>query len=339
MKILVTGGAGFIGSHTCVELLLNGHRVVIYDNLSNSDREVINRIETITGVQPGFVEGDIRNQDALTAALQQHKCEAVIHFAGLKSVAESVVDPTAYCDNNVVGTLRLVLAMQEAGVRKLVFSSSATVYGEPVALPISEDHPRKPSSPYGRTKMTIEDMLVDVTTSSKPLNVAILRYFNPVGAHESGLMGEDPQGVPSNLMPFISQVAVGRRPYLQIFGNDYPTHDGTCVRDYVHVMDLATGHLRALDALATSRQITVNLGTGKGSSVLEMVQAFEDASRQKIAIQMVQRREGDVARYFASPALATAELNWRAERSLADMCRDAWRWQNRNPAGYRGLSR
>jgi UDP-glucose 4-epimerase len=336
MTIMITGGAGFIGSHTCVELMRGGHAVVIYDNLCNSDREVLNRIERITGVRPAFVEGDIRDQDRLAAVLSEYGCEAVIHFAGLKSVAESVTAAAKYYDNNVAGALRLVCAMQQAGVRNLVFSSSATVYGEPVTLPLSESHRRSPFSPYGRTKMAVEDMLVDVALSADPLNVAILRYFNPVGAHESGLMGEDPQGDPNNLMPFVSQVAVGRRPFLNIFGNDYPTPDGTCIRDYVHVMDLAAGHLRALEALDRANLITVNLGTGQGSSVLELVHAFQKASGRKIPMEIAARRSGDVAQYYASPELARTMLGWSAERSLADMCRDAWKWQSGNPAGYRG---
>lgn len=335
MNIMITGGAGFIGSHTCVAFLRHGHSVVIYDNFCNSDREVLNRIQQITGVRPAIVEGDIRDEGALTAAFKQHACDAVIHFAGLKSVAESVASPAMYYDNNVVGTLKLLGAMQQAGVRKLVFSSSATVYGEPQSLPLREDHPRHPSSPYGRTKMVIEDMLVDFMMSASPLKVAILRYFNPVGADESGLIGEDPKGPPNNLMPFISQVAVGLRPLLNVFGNDYPTPDGTCIRDYVHVTDLAAGHLRALEALDKADQVTVNLGTGTGSSVLELVHAFEQASGQKIATEIAPRRDGDVAQYIASSALARTELNWQATRSLDDMCRDSWLWQSQNPNGYR----
>lgn len=334
MTIMITGGAGFIGSHTCVEIIRQGHAVVVYDNLCNSDLESLNRIEQITGVAPAFVRGDIRDQGTLAAALTAHACKAVIHFAGLKSVAESVAAPALYYDNNVVGTLRLVCAMQQANVRKLVFSSSATVYGEPLSLPLTEEHPRQPFSPYGRTKMAAEDMLVDITTSNDPLKIAILRYFNPVGAHESGLMGEDPQGLPNNLMPFICQVAVSRRPNLNVFGNDYPTRDGTCIRDYVHVMDLAAGHLLALKALDRADLIKVNLGTGRGSSVLDLVGAYEAASGRDIPVKFAPRREGDVASYFASPVLAEATLGWKAQRNLAVMCRDAWRWQSRNPTGY-----
>lgn len=334
MTIMVTGGAGYIGSHTCVELIREGHAVLIYDNFCNSHHEVLNRIERITGVMPAVVNGDVRNQRALADALLTHGCHAVIHFAGLKSVAESVSRPALYYDNNVVGTLKLVEAMQQANVRRLVFSSSATVYGEPHSLPLTEDHPLCPFSPYGRTKMVVEEMLADVAASTDPLKVAILRYFNPVGSHESGLMGEDPQGVPNNVMPFISQVAVGRRPFLNVFGNDYGTPDGTGIRDYVHVVDLAAGHLRALQGLQDRNFIKVNLGTGRGSSVLELVSAFEKASGRSIPVNFAPRRDGDIANYYASPDLAHELLGWRAERSLDDMCRDAWRWQNQNPIGY-----
>jgi UDP-glucose 4-epimerase len=334
MTIMITGGAGYIGSHTCVELIRHGHAVVIYDNFCNSHPEVLNRIERITGVMPAVVNGDIRDRDAIAGALTAHGCSAVIHFAGLKSVAESVSRPALYYDNNVVGTLKLIEAMQQTNVRSLVFSSSATVYGEPDSLPLKEDHPLSPFSPYGRTKMVVEEMLADVAASADPLKVAILRYFNPVGSHESGLMGEDPHGVPNNLMPFIAQVAVGRRPFLNVFGNDYGTPDGTGVRDYVHVVDLAAGHLRALQGLQERDFIKVNLGTGRGSSVLELVHAFEKASGQQIPVEFAPRRDGDIASYYASPVLAHELLGWQAERSLDDMCRDVWKWQSQNPTGY-----
>jgi UDP-glucose 4-epimerase len=334
MTILVTGGAGYVGSHACVELIRTGHSVVILDNFCNSHAEVLNRIERITGVAPAVVHGDVRDRDMLFRTLKTHRCKAVMHFAGLKSVGESVAQPLLYYDNNVVGTLRLIEAMQDVDVRKLVFSSSATVYGEPVSLPLREDHRRLPVNPYGRTKLIVEEMLGDVTASSPSFAVAILRYFNPVGAHESGLIGEDPLGAPNNLMPFVAQVAVGHRPHVSVFGNDYDTPDGTGVRDYVHVMDLASGHLRALEALATHRAITVNLGTGRGSSVLDLVGAFSKASGKKIPLEFVPRRAGDVASCYACPDLAHDILGWRATRGLDEMCGDAWRWQSSNPGGY-----
>lgn len=335
MTVMITGGAGFIGSHTCVELIQHGRQIVIYDNFCNSHPEVLNRIRRITGVMPALVTGDVRDRDALVAALTSHRCHAVIHFAGLKSVAESVSQPALYYDTNVTGTLRLVEAMRIADVRNLVFSSSATVYGKPKGLQLKEDHPLAPFNPYGRTKRMAEEMLDDVVASSTGLKVAILRYFNPVGAHDSGLIGEDPNGTPNNLMPFIAQVAVGRRPILKIFGNDYDTPDGTGIRDYVHVMDLASGHLRALDCLEAQDFIRVNLGTGRGSSVLEMVDAFSRASGRQITVEFAPRREGDLASYYACPELAFDVLGWRATRHLDDMCRDAWNWQRSNPDGYR----
>ncbi len=335
MTIMVTGGAGYIGSHTCVELIQRGYAVVIYDNFSNSHPEVINRIATISGIAPAAVRGDIRDQDALQTALRSHRCESVIHFAGVKSVSESVADPVMYYDINVTGTLSLIKAMQRVGVLELVFSSSATVYGEPDTLPLKEDHPLAPFSPYGRTKKVVEEFLHDVAASTSPIRTAILRYFNPVGAHESGLIGEDPHGPPNNLMPFVSQVAVGRRPFLNVFGNDYATVDGTGVRDYVHVMDLAAGHVCALECLKTDDFITANLGTGRGSSVLELVDTFAKASGKQIPMKFVPRRDGDIASYYASPDFAQRVLGWQARRNLEDMCRDAWRWQKQNPNGYR----
>ncbi len=333
--ILVTGGAGYIGSHTCVELLTAGHEVTVFDNFSNSQPEALARVERITGKKPGLIEGDIRDRAALAAALHRSGASAVIHFAGLKAVGESVQNPLAYYDNNVVGTLRLLEAMTECGVKTLVFSSSATVYGEPQRLPLTEDHPLSATNPYGQTKLTIETMLRDLFRSDAAWRIAILRYFNPVGAHESGLIGEDPQGTPNNLLPFVAQVAVGRRAFLNVWGNDYATPDGTGVRDYIHVVDLALGHLKALQRLQQQAQcLSVNLGTGVGYSVLEMVRAFEQASGQPVPCQVAPRRAGDVAACYADPALALALLGWRAERGLDAMCADAWRWQSGNPNGY-----
>ncbi len=334
MTIMVTGGAGYIGSHTCVELIEAGHQVVIFDNFCNSNIEVVRRIERITSAAPVVVRGDVRDRDLVSATLAKHRCEAVIHFAGLKSVAESVSHPLLYYENNVLGSMGLVQAMQDVGVGKLVFSSSATVYGDPVFLPLTEDHPKSPYSPYGRTKLVVEEMLTEVAQSTNGFKIAILRYFNPVGCHVSGLIGEDPLGVPSNLMPFIAQVAVGRRPHVNIFGNDYNTPDGTGIRDYVHVMDLASGHLRALEHLSRQDFIQVNLGTGRGSSVLDLVQAFSKACGKDIPFVFSARRDGDVASYYAATDLAHKLLGWRATRKLHDMCADTWRWQSRNPNGY-----
>jgi UDP-glucose 4-epimerase len=338
MTVLVTGGAGYIGSHTCVELISNGYQIVIFDNFSNSQPEVLHRIEQVAGVSPSVVRGDVRDGDLLKATMIKHRCRAVIHFAGLKSVAQSVVQPLDYYDNNVVGTLRLIQAMQAANVRKLVFSSSATVYGEPVTLPLFEDHRLLPYNPYGRTKLIVEEMLGDLASSSNPLKIAILRYFNPVGAHESGLIGEDPNGEPNNLMPIIAQVAVGRRPHLSVFGRDYDTPDGTGVRDFVHVMDIASGHIRALECLEKQGLIKVNLGTGRGTSVLELAHAFSRVSGKDIPIVFAPRRAGDVACCYASPDLARQTLGWRATRDLEDMCKDTWEWQSRNPQGYKKLN-
>jgi len=333
--IFVTGGAGYIGSHTCVELLNAGHTVTVFDNLSNSQPEALQRVERITGKSVHFIEGDIRDQAALTAALQASQPTAVIHFAGLKAVGESVAQPLHYYDNNVVGTLCLLRAMQAAAVKTLVFSSSATVYGDPQRLPLTEDHPLSATNPYGQTKLVIENMLRDLYRSDAVWRIAILRYFNPVGAHASGLIGEDPQGVPNNLLPYVAQVAVGRRDCLNVWGNDYPTPDGTGVRDYIHVVDLALGHLAALDQLDKAPQcLTVNLGTGTGYSVLDMVRAFSAASGRPIAHRFSPRRAGDVAACYADPALALQRLGWCAERDLATMCADAWRWQSNNPNGY-----
>ena len=333
--ILVTGGTGYIGSHTVVELLQAGRDLVIFDNLANSSIRVLERIEAITGIRPRFVEGDIRDPGALTATFSEFPIESVIHFAGLKAVGESVAEPGRYYDNNVLGSLRLCEAMAAAGVRRMVFSSSATVYGDPHAVPIREDFPLRATNPYGRTKLHIEEMLRDFAVSNPAWRIALLRYFNPVGAHRSGLIGEDPRGTPNNLMPYVSQVAVGRRAELGVFGNDYSTPDGTGVRDYIHVVDLARGHLAALAALEqTAGVLTVNLGTGRGYSVLEVIAAFEKASGRRVAHRVQPRRPGDVAACYADPALAAELLGWRAEFDLDVMCRDAWRWQADNPEGY-----
>lgn len=333
--ILVTGGAGYIGSHTCVELLSAGHELVVFDNFCNSHPEALRRVERITGKKIPVVEGDIRDQAAVEAVLRQYDCQSVIHFAGLKAVGESVEKPLAYYDNNVIGTHRLLQAMGNCGVKTLVFSSSATVYGEPQFLPLTEDHPLSATNPYGRTKLVIEDMLRDLYRSDSSWRIAILRYFNPVGAHESGLIGEDPQGVPNNLMPFVAQVAVGQRDCLKVWGNDYPTHDGTGVRDYIHVVDLADGHLRALNFLQLSGCTAINLGTGTGYSVLDVVRAFEQVCGRPIRQEFRPRRAGDVATCYADPIRAVELIGWRAQRGLSAMCGDVWRWQQANPCGYK----
>lgn len=333
--ILVTGGAGYIGSHTCVELLNAGHEVVVFDNFSNSHPEALRRVQTITGKTLQLVEGDIRDQKALEDTIRRFGCTSVIHFAGLKAVGESVEKPLAYYDNNVVGTHHLLQAMGNCGIKTLVFSSSATVYGEPKFLPLTEDHPLSATNPYGRTKLVIEEMLRDLYRSDPSWRIGILRYFNPVGAHESGLIGEDPQGIPNNLMPFVAQVAVGRRECLKIWGNDYPTPDGTGVRDYIHVVDLALGHLKALNRLQESQCFEVNLGTGTGYSVMDVVKAFEKACGKPIRYELAPRRAGDVASCYANPSFALASLEWHAERGLDAMCLDAWRWQSNNPSGYK----
>lgn len=334
--IFVTGGAGYIGSHTCVELLQAGFEVTVYDNFSNSSAESIRRVERITGRAVRLVEGDIRDGQALSDALRLSKASAVIHFAGLKAVGESVEQPLRYYDNNVVGTLRLLQAMGESKVKKLVFSSSATVYGDPVHLPITEDHPLSATNPYGRTKLMIEEILRDLYRSDPAWRIGILRYFNPIGAHQSGLIGEDPQGIPNNLMPYVSQVAAAQRDRLQIWGDDYPTPDGTGVRDFIHVVDLAVGHVRTLGYLEKEAGCTaINLGTGQGYSVLELVRAFEKASGRAVPYQISARRPGDVAASYASPQRAASLLDWQPRRGLDDMCADSWRWQQHNPTGYR----
>ncbi len=327
MTILVTGGAGYIGSHTCVELLSAGFEVIVLDNFVNSHPEVISRIEKITGKKLAVINGDVRDQALVEESLKKYSCTAVMHFAGLKAVGDSVKNPLAYYDNNFVGTHRLLLAMQNCGVEKIVFSSSATVYGEPQYLPITEDHPLSATNPYGRSKLFIEEMLRDFHHANPSWKIVLLRYFNPAGAHESGLMGEDPMGLPNNLMPYIAQVATGRREYLSIWGNDYATHDGTGVRDYIHVVDLALGHLKALKQLLSPKCISVNLGSGVGYSVLEVVHAFERISEKKIPYRICKRRPGDVAACYADSKLARVLLDWVAERDLVAMCKDHWRWQ------------
>lgn len=337
MKVLVTGGAGYIGSHTCLELLAAGHLPVVVDNFCNSKPQSLVRVQEIASREFPVYRQDVRDRDALRRVFTQEKPEAVIHFAGLKAVGESVSQPWRYFDNNVGSTLALVAVMQETGCRQLVFSSSATVYGLPDAVPLKETAPLRAINPYGGTKLVIEDMLRALAQADAGWQVALLRYFNPVGAHESGLIGEDPQGIPNNLMPFISQVAVGRLPKLNVFGGDYPTPDGTALRDYIHVVDLAQGHVRALQWLQGSTPggaTAINLGTGRGCSVLEMVRAFEAASGQKIPCEIVARRPGDAAICYADPSLAQALLGWTATRGIEAMCRDSWRWQVQNPQGY-----
>ena len=335
MHILVTGGTGFIGSHTCVALIAAGHDVSVIDNLYNSRREVLDRIEQISGKRPAFFEGDVRDRAFLRMVFAQRPVDAVIHFAGLKAVGESVAQPLAYYDNNLQGLLSVLQTMDAAGCRRMVFSSSATVYGDPARVPIDEDFPTTATNPYGWTKLMGEQILRDLGRADPRWNLVLLRYFNPVGAHPSGQIGEDPDGLPNNLMPFVSQVAVGRLPRLRVFGNDYPTPDGTGVRDYIHVVDLALGHLRALERIAELPGVTtVNLGTGRGYSVLEMVKAFEAASGCSVPYDIVDRRPGDVAACWADPSRARELLGWTAERDLQAMCEDAWRWQRNNPRGY-----
>lgn len=335
MKVLVTGGAGYIGSHACVELLAAGHEIVILDNLSNAKASAVARLREITQSNIRFVRADLRERTLLSDLFAAQNFDAVMHFAGLKAVGESVAQPLRYYDNNLVGSLALFEVMAEHGVKTLVFSSSATVYGDPASVPIREDFPLSATNPYGQTKLMIEDMLRDLARADAGWRVALLRYFNPVGAHASGMIGEDPNGIPNNLVPYVTQVAIGKRPRLQVYGGDYPTPDGTGVRDYIHVVDLVRGHLKALDYLAQNPGlITVNLGTGQGYSVLEMVRAFEAASGRPIPYDIVARRPGDVAQCWADPSLAAALLGWRAEKTLADMCADSWRWQSMNPDGY-----
>jgi len=334
--VLVTGGAGYIGSHTAIELIDAGYEIVVYDNFSNSSDEAIKRVEKIVGKKIPLEEGDIRDSARLQEVFEKYEIDSVIHFAGLKAVGESVEKPLEYYDNNVVGTIRLLEVMQANGCKKIVFSSSATVYGDPHTLPIKEDFPLSATNPYGRSKLFIEYILKDLYVSDPSWKIILLRYFNPVGAHESGLIGEDPNDIPNNLMPFISQVAVGKREYLNVFGNDYDTPDGTGVRDYIHVMDLANGHVKALDKIDEVKEVTpINLGTGNGYSVLDMVKAFEKASGQKVPYKIAPRRSGDIASCYADPSFAKAFLGWEAKRGINEMCEDAWRWQSGNPNGYK----
>lgn len=335
MNVLVTGGTGYIGSLTSVQLLAAGQRPVLLDNLSNSKAAVLDRIAQVAGTRPRFVQGDVRDRALLDELLREERIEAVIHFAGLKAVGESVAVPLAYYDHNVHGTLVLLDALREAGVRTLVFSSSATVYGDAGHMPLAEGAPTAATNPYGRSKLMVEQILGDLAASDPSWSLTALRYFNPVGAHPSGLMGEDPQGIPNNLMPFIAQVAVGRREKLRVFGNDYPTPDGTGVRDYIHVLDLADGHLAALKhGHGRAGMHVFNLGTGRGHSVLEMLQAFGRACGRELPYELAPRRPGDVANCWADPARAQQALGWRARRGLDEMCADTWRWQSMNPQGY-----
>jgi len=336
MRILVTGGCGYIGSHTCVVLLEAGHDVVVLDNLSNSSPESLNRVEEICGRAPVFVQGDIQDRALLDRLFDENDFDAVLHFAGLKAVGESVEQPLKYYENNLAGSVNLCQAMAQAEVFTFVFSSSATVYGEPDTMPIREDFPTgSPTNPYGRSKLMVEEVLKDLAKSDPRWRVALLRYFNPVGAHESGLIGEDPKGTPNNLLPYISQVAIGKRESLAVFGNDYSTVDGTGVRDYIHVVDLARGHLLAVDALAQREGVNVwNLGTGNGYSVLQMVSAFENACGRTVPYSIAPRRAGDIAECWADPSKAREELGWKAEYGLEQMMADSWRWQSQNPNGY-----
>lgn len=335
MRVLVCGGAGYIGSHTCVALAERGHEAVVVDNFCNSSPMVLERLARITGRAPTVHCLDVRDADALAALFSRDRFDAVIHFAALKAVGESCEKPLDYFDNNIAGTIVLLKAMQAAGLRRLVFSSSATVYGEPASVPIAEDAALSATNPYGRTKLVMEQLIGDVCAADPAWQAISLRYFNPVGAHPSGLIGESPNGVPSNLMPYICQVAVGKRERLQVFGGDWPTVDGTGVRDYIHVMDLAQAHVHALEALdGVQGHLPLNLGVGRGVSVLELVRAFEGASGRAVPYAIVDRRAGDVAEAYADPARAERILGWRAERDVDDMCRDAWRWQSMNPDGY-----
>jgi UDP-glucose 4-epimerase len=337
MRILATGGAGYIGSHTCLELLQAGYDVAVVDNLSNSKQESLNRVQKITGRSLSFYRADLLDKEALSGVFRKHGFDAVIHFAGLKAVEESIQVPLRYYHNNLTGTLILCEVMKEFGVRKIVFSSSATVYGNPEKVPITEDFPLSPTNPYGRTKWVIEEILRDLFAADPSWQIALLRYFNPVGAHESGQIGEDPNGIPNNLFPYIAQVAVGKLKELQVFGNDYPTPDGTGVRDYIHIVDLSRGHLKALEKLQNNPGlVTLNLGTGRGYSVLEAVGAFTKACGKPIPYRIVGRRPGDVASCYADASLARRELGWEATKGLTEMCADAWRWQLNNPSGYPG---
>jgi len=335
--ILLTGGAGYIGSHTCILLLQAGYNVVIVDNLCNSDISVLERIEKLAdGRKPEFVEADIRDEDALDKLFNKYNIYAVIHFAGLKAVGESVEKPLLYYRNNVEGSLCLFEQMNKHNVKRIVFSSSATVYGDPASLPITEDFPLSATNPYGQNKLMVENILQDISHADKDWHVILLRYFNPVGAHKSGLIGEDPNGIPNNLMPYVAQVAVGKLPHMNVFGDDYPTHDGTGVRDYIHVVDLASGHIKALDVVDNKEGCQIyNLGTGKGYSVLDVIKTFEKISGKKIPYKIIERREGDIAECYADPSLSKKILNWEAEFGMDEMIRDHWNWQVNNPNGYK----
>ncbi len=339
MRILVTGGAGYIGSHTCVDLLNAGYEIVVVDNLSNSSYEAIKRVELITGKKISFYQADLLDYIALKNIFRGNKIDGVIHFAGLKSVGESTEKPLHYYSNNISGTLHLCEVMEEFEVNKLVFSSSATVYGRQEWIPLTEDLQLEAANPYGRTKLMIEEILRDLYVSNKNWSIALLRYFNPIGAHKSGLIGEAPNGIPNNLIPYITQVAVGKLPRLQVFGNDYDTHDGTGIRDYIHVMDLASGHIKAMiNVMKTTGIDAYNLGTGKGYSVLQIIEAFEKIIGRKIPFEMKGRRAGDIGISYADPAKARKELNWTAQKSLEEMCSDSWNWQSLNPNGYEEMS-
>lgn len=337
-KVLITGGAGYIGSHTALELLNAGYETVVYDNLSNSSRESVKRVEELTGKQVIFYEGDVLDKDNLTSVFEKEGIDAVIHCAALKAVGESVRKPLEYYHNNIAGTLALMDVMRNVGVKNIVFSSSATVYGNPETIPITEESPKgQCTNPYGWTKSMMEQIMTDLQKSDPEWNVILLRYFNPVGAHKSGRIGEDPKGIPNNLMPYITQVAVGKLEKLGVFGDDYDTHDGTGVRDYIHVVDLAVGHVKAIDYILTNPGLDViNLGTGVGYSVLDMVKAFSKACGKELPYEIKPRREGDIAMCYADPAKALNVLGWKAERGLDEMCEDSWRWQSQNPNGYEG---
>lgn len=339
MRILVTGGAGFIGSHTCLSLLNEGHEVVVFDNLCNSSEEALNRVKKLTGKELTFYKADMLDREAMEEIFDREKIDAVIHFAGLKAVGESVAKPLEYYYNNITGTLILCDVMRKHGVKKIIFSSSATVYGDPAFIPITEECPKgKCTNPYGQTKSMLEEMLTDIQKADPEWTVILLRYFNPVGAHESGMIGEDPSGIPNNLTPYITQVAVGKLKEVGVFGNDYDTPDGTGVRDYIHVMDLAEGHVKALKKFADKPDVYVyNLGTGQGYSVLDMIKAFSKAVGKEIPYVIRERRPGDIASCYADPAKAKAELGWEAKRGIDEMCADGWRWQSQNPNGYRGV--
>ncbi len=340
MSILVTGGAGFIGSHTCVELLNEGYEIVVVDNLINSSRESIKRVEQITGKHISFYEVDLLDKAALSNVFDRENIESVIHFAGLKAVGESVQKPLEYYHNNITGTLNLCDVMRNHGVKEIVFSSSATVYGNPKTVPIKEDFPLSVTNPYGRTKLMLEEIFRDLAVPDKDWKIILLRYFNPIGAHKSGMIGENPRGIPNNLLPYITQVAIGKLEYLNVFGDDYDTHDGTGVRDYIHVVDLAVGHVKAVKKLKemskdeTKKVLTYNLGTGIGYSVLDVVKSFEKASGVKIPYKIKPRRSGDIATCYADASLAKKELDWEAKYGIEEMCEDAWRWQKQNPDGY-----